>query len=380
MAHRRSQGGFSLVELIVAMVITLIVSGAIYGLMVSGQGAFRREPALIDRQQSIRIAMDLITRDIQNAGAGMSPFAQAFTDDIPANSMNNPAAPGSVVSEIFPGQRADYIEMMVNDGSCPSIVACGTPGANIFTAEPLPACIFGTPALSSFVYVSGSGGVAAGADARHPGMLFGFVPGPGGGGGCGAGQIVTQQGQAPAYNPGGNAACGPGGTNNASTPLCQTVSRIAFARYELAPENPALAVNPLNNPPSLWRSALGRNNHDGTQNAGPWVGNDGAGNPSPWQLLARGIDDMQIQYFRNGAWNNTAGTVVNLNRATILEQVRVTLSARAIGFNLGGETTYVAGAGTPGRRGQLTMQVAPRAALLGRSTALAGPNNPVLWR
>ena len=65
----RRQSGFSLVELMVAMTVTLIVSGAIYGLLASGGNAFRREPEVADRQQNIRLAMDLITRDVYTAGA-----------------------------------------------------------------------------------------------------------------------------------------------------------------------------------------------------------------------------------------------------------------------------------------------------------------------
>ena len=36
--------GFSLIELTIAMVVTLIVSGAIFGLLTGGKTAFRREP------------------------------------------------------------------------------------------------------------------------------------------------------------------------------------------------------------------------------------------------------------------------------------------------------------------------------------------------
>ena len=70
------QAGFSMIELLVAMVMTLIVSGAIFGLLTGGQNAFRREPELTDRQQNIRIAMDLIKRDVAGAGAGWCPSSR----------------------------------------------------------------------------------------------------------------------------------------------------------------------------------------------------------------------------------------------------------------------------------------------------------------
>ena len=57
---RPSQSGFSLVELMIAMLVTMIISGAIFGLLSGGNTAFRREPELSDRQQNIRVAMDLI--------------------------------------------------------------------------------------------------------------------------------------------------------------------------------------------------------------------------------------------------------------------------------------------------------------------------------
>ena len=82
---RSGQAGFSLVELMVAMVVTLIVSGAIYGLLAKGQSSMRREPELSDRQQNIRVAMDLIQRDVSTAGIGIPAFVQVFSrslDDV----------------------------------------------------------------------------------------------------------------------------------------------------------------------------------------------------------------------------------------------------------------------------------------------------------
>ncbi|MGE0456187.1 MAG: prepilin-type N-terminal cleavage/methylation domain-containing protein [Vicinamibacteria bacterium] len=357
----RSQAGFSLVELLVAMMITLIVSGAIYGLMAGGQNAFRREPALVERQQNIRIALDLITRDLQSAGAGITTFSQAFSDglDNPASSL------GSVPSELVSGERADFLEMLVNDGSCPSLSVCGAPGSQIFTDAPLPACMFGSPPGPAFGYVSGTGGPANGVLA--PGLLWITPPGPGGGGGCGEGHVGLQPGQGAGINPGQGSptfgGCGPGGTATTATNLCESVSKISLVRYELAPENPAAALDVLRNPPSLWRSEYGRRNPDGSAsvNTGPFIGAN-----SPWQLIARGVDDLQVEYqpganFTANTWADVPGSVVTNNYQTIVRRVRVTLSARALALNIGGETV---GETTNARRGSLTTAVTPRAALL----------------
>jgi len=74
-----AESGFTLIELLVAMTVTVIITGAMYGLLAGGQNAFRREPELTDRQQSIRMAMDRVQRDVLIAGQKMGTFAQAFT-------------------------------------------------------------------------------------------------------------------------------------------------------------------------------------------------------------------------------------------------------------------------------------------------------------
>src|SRR5713226_893481 len=123
-------GGFSLIELMVAMTITLVVSGAIYGLLTAGHNAFRREPELADRQQNIRMAMDLISRDVEEAGNGMTPFVQAFTNNLDGV---GPPGPGGVAT--------DYLEILLNDGTCPTLSVAGSPGTALHTASVLPACL-----------------------------------------------------------------------------------------------------------------------------------------------------------------------------------------------------------------------------------------------
>lgn len=380
---QRAERGFSLIELMVALTITLVVSGAIYGLMASGQGAFRREPALVDRQQNIRIAMDLIARDVENAGTGMHPASQVFT-----NSLDNPST-GSVASEILAGQKADFLEILSNDGSCPALSVGCAPGVVIRVDANLPACV--TTRLPGFFYVSGPSGPAS--SNGTPGLLWLELPGGGGGGGGGScaspGVLNTPPGQGWVNPPGGGC---PGGGPSSGGGNCASISIIGLVRYELAPENPAVAVNPITNPPCLWRSESGRRNRDGSANTGPYTGNDPGGNPSPWQLIARGIDDMQIEYqtgvqWPSGApttWLNTPGNVdttiaippaaVAGNFDSIVRRVRITLSSRALGNDLGGETTYNP-SGTRGRRGQLTTIVSPRAAL--NAVWVATANN---WR
>src|SRR3989304_3240826 len=61
------------------MAITLIVMGAVFGLLPRGQRSCQREPEVADLQQSARAAHDPVTRDILQAGAGLPPEFPAFS-------------------------------------------------------------------------------------------------------------------------------------------------------------------------------------------------------------------------------------------------------------------------------------------------------------
>jgi prepilin-type N-terminal cleavage/methylation domain-containing protein len=341
--RRAGQDGFSLIELMVAMLVTLIVSGAIYGLLASGQGAFRREPELADRQQNIRVAMDLIQKDLENAGAAMASFTQVFTDNMNGIGPNRPD-----------GTATDYLELRGNDGECPTLSTCKDAGVNLGTTDTLPAC-FQLPAL---VYVADTD------DAAGPlqGIHFAFERG--GGVGCGNGHANFPPGQSPFNPPGG--FCGPGAA-------CDQIMKIQMARYQISIDAQGV--------PNLWRSPLGLANPDGTQQVPNPVPD---ANTPPWQMVARGVEDLQVQYLNgNGVWADNSGLVDGslpfpANYNSIVRQVRVTISARNTGaFNLQGASQPGA-ATTRFVRGQLTSIVTPRAALTALSRVPA-PNAP-LWR
>jgi prepilin-type N-terminal cleavage/methylation domain-containing protein len=60
--------GFTLVEVLVALAITMIVMSAVFGLLTQGQDSFRREPEISDLQQSARTGLDRISSDLAMAG------------------------------------------------------------------------------------------------------------------------------------------------------------------------------------------------------------------------------------------------------------------------------------------------------------------------
>jgi hypothetical protein len=90
---------------------------------------------------------------------------------------------------------------------------------------------------------------------------------------------------------------------------------------------------------------------------------------STWQIIARGVEDLQVEYENGTGWFDEPGaitcggscgapTVAEFD--TLVRRVRIRLSARVTGGgNLAGQTTSAVGDAV---RGQLVSEVAPRPA------------------
>lgn len=308
-----SESGFSLVELLVAMTITLIVSGAIYGLMTGGQRAFQREPELTDRQQNARLALSLIERDVAKAGAKFALTSQAFTNNL------NDAGPLGLVG------NTDILETVGANGECPDVDLAGTPGANVQAALTIPDC-FSDDALVMLFYGSGPPKWGFGHELHAQNKMLNFPPGQ---------QPDASQIKAEAD------------IDDPSVPI--RLGLVDIIRYEVAN---------VGGVPNLYRSARGGINTDGDYVAPP----DVAGG---WQLVARGVEDLQVRY-QVGAdtdplvWADIPGVPIDID--TAVRRVEVTLSARSMVANLPGQMPN-ANLGSA-VRGQLVTVVSPRAALL----------------
>jgi hypothetical protein len=67
---RRAEAGFSIIEMLIATVIMMAVTGATFSLMNPAQGMFTAQPEVSDMQQRLRIAVDTLKKDLLMAGAG----------------------------------------------------------------------------------------------------------------------------------------------------------------------------------------------------------------------------------------------------------------------------------------------------------------------
>ena len=371
METRRSDGGFSLVELMVAMTVTLIVSAAIYGLLTSGSNAFRREPELAERQQNIRAAMDAISRDVFNAGAALPRYAQVFSRADPtgggcagATGVNGCGVMGTLGAAAAgsrapgdsgdPSENTDVLEIVSAEEQCPAQSVCSkdpTAGnsGQFVTRQQLPAC-FTLPGLA---LLTDNTSFTVQPALPWTGATLGKCPGPGGNeavnGNVQLGAYLQPWQASPAID-------APADNPPPATPAV-FLYRAHVVRYRVAASG-----DPSDAAPALWRSQSGRYARDGS-GAVPEPGETGfpaAG--SPWEMVARGIEDLQIEYMGgDDVWRNQAPISVANDWTSLVRQVRITLSARALAENLQGQTT-AGGAAPNAVRGQLTSVVAPRAA------------------
>jgi prepilin-type N-terminal cleavage/methylation domain-containing protein len=134
-----SERGFSLIEVLISMVVTLIVMAAVFGLLTRGQRSFQREPEVADLQQSARTALDLVTKDILQAGAGLPPEFPSFSRVV--NGAGD-AAPTDVLEVIGTFQSAGnvYLEPeQVRDVDAGGIVQLIEATTNLTMDDPLTA-------------------------------------------------------------------------------------------------------------------------------------------------------------------------------------------------------------------------------------------------
>lgn len=83
--RRARQRGFTLVELMIAMILGLIVIAGVTSIFLAGQQSFRTNNALGDVEDGSRIAFELMARDIREAGLAGCDSAS----DRVANVLNN---------------------------------------------------------------------------------------------------------------------------------------------------------------------------------------------------------------------------------------------------------------------------------------------------
>lgn len=130
----KRQKGFTLVELMMAILIFGLVMAAVFTSYRSQQRNQTAQEAVADMQQNIRAAMLIMTQDIREAGcdplgtsgAGVlvaTPGVLQFTRDIAGNTINPNQANGSVAD---PNENVTYGFSIANDADRNGIADAGS--------------------------------------------------------------------------------------------------------------------------------------------------------------------------------------------------------------------------------------------------------------
>jgi len=79
-SRRQLEGGFTLVEALVATAIVVLLTAGVLSALNPARGVFKKQPEVADMQQRLRTGVDALTRDLVSAGAG--PYSGAGTGSL----------------------------------------------------------------------------------------------------------------------------------------------------------------------------------------------------------------------------------------------------------------------------------------------------------
>lgn len=153
-SSRLQQKGLSLIELMIAMVIGLVLLAGVIGIFLSTQQTNRTQEAMSRVQESARIAIELIARDIRESGQSICAGSESITNLLDPTQSDYP----------------DFFFDEMNPFTAPAAIADALPNRHILATNR-----FG----STGTYTVGN---------------------PGGGGGVGANNVSPQIQLQPAHN------------------------------------------------------------------------------------------------------------------------------------------------------------------------------------
>jgi type II secretory pathway pseudopilin PulG len=162
--------GFSLIELLVVSVIFMIITGAVFSLLLNSQVRYQSESSLTEAFQQANVAMDQITRDVHSAGYppvsafGFDsttcapnadkialPFAWSpnYSTSWPCNTPRNPALPCVVGAGCtIPGDYDLILEADLGDGNGVQWIRYSLSGTTLMRGA-APKAVGGDPVSST---------------------------------------------------------------------------------------------------------------------------------------------------------------------------------------------------------------------------------------
>lgn len=323
-AFKHDVRGFSLMEVLIAIMITMIVMASVFALLQKGQDSFRREPQVADMNANARSGLARISQDLTYAGYETPPNMSIMWFD------------GG-------GLTPDELTIVYADVNVPtSKPITGAPSATIGQSSTLlidTTTFSAEPADFTQVYhsgqvlmaIQGPNGVDPACDALAPGIVpfeltqdptctsagSGGGGGKGGGGGGGGGCDTLQLN----HNPSGGMNINvPNGFDNQVNQNCATVGYFHVVQYRVNPLPPT--PNPMLERRDL--ALVAPNNQ--------------------WIPVASNIENFQVQFAQgvNNVFNDVPPLIPMGNDLNSwITQVQVTVAGRSESTNLQGGTQGV---------------------------------------
>jgi prepilin-type N-terminal cleavage/methylation domain-containing protein len=130
LTKQTNQNGFSMIELLIAMTITLIILGAVFSLMRSANTTANANYEMTTATQGLRNAQEYITRDILVAGDGLKGLANIWLPTVFV-AENLTARSAAVIDPTNQGYL--NIGMMISDNNVPNNtpIRYSTPAMNV---------------------------------------------------------------------------------------------------------------------------------------------------------------------------------------------------------------------------------------------------------
>jgi prepilin-type N-terminal cleavage/methylation domain-containing protein len=191
--HTTAERGFTLTELMIAMVVFTIIMGSVITLVTKSQSIFTTQQGVSEMDQNARLMIDFLTRDIQEAkenaiglGDSFRPIysyngPQGTTDEITIISSETESQIPAAALPLIPASHADfstangYVEVMPNPGgrlSPSAVVGTFSPSDELIVSSVRPdgSVQFDTVKVKSAAIArSGAIGLAI-EETQHPGV------------------------------------------------------------------------------------------------------------------------------------------------------------------------------------------------------------------
>ena len=305
---KRMQGGFTLIELMVALLLGLLVVGAAGSLFLSNRRVYGSTEAVNRIQESQRTAFELMARDIREAGG--NPCSKNVVNMLDTSKPRGVYYTGwmdGVSGTEGGGTNPDSITLSLANGTSIAVTSNDDPSANIgvsstgdfVTNDILMVCnaevatIFQATALPSGISIQHNSGNGDPGNLQKPFQVD---------------QTTFDS------NPSGNAAgycflpdgSNPNCINQPSNSPTQVIRPYAVRWY--------IAANPRNGVGSLWRQV---------------INNGGASSQTPSEI-AEGVTNTQITYKVDGAAGFVDASAVSAAQWKQVVAVNLVLTAQAV--------------------------------------------------